>query len=127
MKAAELAQRSQWESFESRKVAHMGLQELAGDRDIDQLLSDFIKREHNNFSCFSYAAELSGEIEAMQRRINDLQVCPGFSTVLLSQLVLLGWGGCFLSPVSSIIVHSRAQLTACPTGGMRGMQRGSQK
>ncbi|NWR67680.1 CCD63 protein, partial [Bucorvus abyssinicus] len=73
LKAAERAQQNQGESFESRKVAHMRLQELAGDRDIDQLVHDFLKREHESFSCFSYITKLTNEIGMMQQRINDLQ------------------------------------------------------
>lgn len=120
LKAAEQAQHNQWESFETRKVAHMRLQELAKDRDIDQVLCDFIKREHDNFSSFSYATELSSEIEAMQRRINDLQVCPGFSMVLLSQLVLSGQDGFFLSPVSSSQSCSQSPAHSLPHGWDEG-------
>lgn len=127
LKAAKRAERSQGESFESQKAAHMLLQELAEDGDVDRLVTSSVQGEEKKVSCFTYATELNNENEKLLQRVKDLEVCSGFSVVLLSQLVLLGHGGLFLSHASSITVHSRAQLTACHTGGIRGMQRGSHK
>lgn len=123
LKAAQRAKRSQGESFESREVAYKRLLELAEDGDIDRLLNGFIEKEEKNFACFSYATELNNEMEKMQQRIKDLQVCSRLFMSPRSQLVLLGWGGFFLSHVSSITVHTRGRLTACHRGGIRGMQK----
>lgn len=108
-------------------MAYKRLLELAEDGDFDRLVNGFIEKEEKNFACFTYATELNNEMEKMQQRIKDLQVCSRLFTSPLSQLVLLGWGGFFLSHVSSITAHTRAQLTAIHRGGIRGMQRGSQK
>lgn len=108
-------------------MAYKRLMELAEDGDIDRLVNDFIEREEKNFSCFSYATNLSSEINKIERKIEDLQVCSRLFMSPLSQLVLLGWGVFFLSRVSSITAHTRARLIACYTGGIRGMRRESQK
>uniref|UniRef100_A0A8C3KNY7 ODAD1 central coiled coil region domain-containing protein n=1 Tax=Calidris pygmaea TaxID=425635 RepID=A0A8C3KNY7_9CHAR len=86
LKAAQKAKRSQGESFESREVAYKRLLELAEDGDVDRLLNGFIEKEEKNFACFSYATELNNEMEKMQQRIKDLQVCSRLFMSPLSQM-----------------------------------------
>uniref|UniRef100_A0A663E4V0 ODAD1 central coiled coil region domain-containing protein n=1 Tax=Aquila chrysaetos chrysaetos TaxID=223781 RepID=A0A663E4V0_AQUCH len=86
LKVAQRAKRSQGESFESQEVAYKRLLELAEDGDIDRLVNGFIEKEEKNFACFSYATELNNEMEKMQRRIKDLQVCSRLFMSPLSQL-----------------------------------------
>lgn len=67
--------RSQGESFESREVTYKRLLELAENGNIDQLVDGFIEKEGKNFAYFSYATELNSEMEKLQQRIKNLQVC----------------------------------------------------
>jgi len=120
LKAAEQAKWTQGESFESWEVAYKHLMELVEDGDVDQLVNGFIEKEQKNFSCFSYTIELNNEMEKMQQKIKALEVSSRLFVSLVPQLVLLGWSGVFLSHVSSIPAHIRAQLTVCHTGGTGG-------
>lgn len=79
-------------------MAYRHLLELAEDGDINRLVNGFIEKEEKNFACFCYATELNNEMEKMQWRIKDLQVCSRLFMSPLSQLVLLGWGGLFPLP-----------------------------
>uniref|UniRef100_A0A663MPB0 ODAD1 central coiled coil region domain-containing protein n=1 Tax=Athene cunicularia TaxID=194338 RepID=A0A663MPB0_ATHCN len=126
-KALKVAQRVKQRQSVSHEVAYRRLMELAEDGDIDRLVNGFIEREGKNLSCFSYATKLSSEMNKIHQKIEDLQVCSRLFVSPLSQLVLLAWGGFFLCRVSSITAHTRARLIACHTGGIRGMQRESQK
>lgn len=74
-------------------MAYRRLLELAEDGDIDRLVNGFIEKEGRNFACFSYTTELNNEMEKMQRRIKDLQVCSSLFMSPLSQLVI-GFGSC---------------------------------
>lgn len=116
LKAAKRAKRSEGESFESRKAAYMLLQELAEDGDVDRLVTGSVQGEKKKVSCFTYATELNNETEKLLRRVKDLEVCSGFSVVPLSQLGLLGRGGLFLSPASSIAAHS--ELSSQPVAAL---------
>lgn len=82
-------------------MAYERLLELAEDGDVDHLVNGFIEKEQKNFACFSYASELNNEMENMQQKIKDLQVCARLFVSPLSQQVTLGWGGFSLSLVSS--------------------------
>ncbi|NXC42413.1 CCD63 protein, partial [Penelope pileata] len=73
VKAAQRLKRSQGESFESREVAYKRLLELAENGDIDQLVNGFVEKEEKNFAYFSYASELSNEMEMLQQKIKNLQ------------------------------------------------------
>uniref|UniRef100_A0A8D0FEA7 ODAD1 central coiled coil region domain-containing protein n=1 Tax=Strix occidentalis caurina TaxID=311401 RepID=A0A8D0FEA7_STROC len=70
----------------SHEVAYRRLMELAEDGDIDRLVNGFIEREEKNFSCFSYATKLSSEMNKIQQKIEDLQVCSRLFMSPLSQL-----------------------------------------
>lgn len=75
LKTAQRMKRSQGESFESREVTYKRLLELAENGNIDQLVDGFIEKEGKNFAYFSYATELNSEMEKLQQRIKNLQVC----------------------------------------------------
>lgn len=63
------------ESFESYEVAYMRLLKLTENNDIDQLVEDFVEKEEKNFAYFSYVTELNNEMERLQKKIEDIQVC----------------------------------------------------
>lgn len=63
------------ESFESYEVAYMRLLKLTENGDIDQLVEDFVEKEEKNFAYFSYVTELNNDMERLQKRIEDIQVC----------------------------------------------------
>lgn len=104
MKAAQKAKKRQGESFESREVAYKRLLELAENGDIDQLVNGFIEKEGKNFAYFSYATELNNEMEKLQQRIKDLQVCssPAPRPFMPASENTWGWGGFFIPYLSSI-------------------------
>lgn len=99
LKAAQRMKRSQGESFESREVTYRRLLELAENGDINQLVDGFIEKEGKNFAYFSYATELNSEMEKLQQRIKNLQVCcsPAPRLSIATAENTSGWG-CFFSP-----------------------------
>lgn len=96
LKAAQRMKRSQGESFESREVTYRRLLELAENGDINQLVDGFIEKEGKNFAYFSYATELNSEMEKLQQRIKNLQVCcsPAPRLSIATAENTSGWG-CF--------------------------------
>lgn len=116
LKAAQRAKQSQGESFESREVAYKRLLELAEDGDIDRLLNGFIEKEEKNFACFSYATELNNEMEKMQQKIKNLQVCSRLFTSPLSQLGCFWAGVGFSSPVCSASLPTSEPSSQPATG-----------
>lgn len=43
----------------------MQLQTLSGEKDVDKIISKFIKEEEENYALFNYVNELSHEIESL--------------------------------------------------------------
>ncbi|NXL28152.1 CCD63 protein, partial [Glaucidium brasilianum] len=72
-KALKLAQQVKQSQDVSHEMAYSLLMELAEDGDIDRLVNGFIQREQKNFSCFTYATKLNGEIYEIQQKIKDIQ------------------------------------------------------
>uniref|UniRef100_A0A672U8T7 Coiled-coil domain containing 63 n=1 Tax=Strigops habroptila TaxID=2489341 RepID=A0A672U8T7_STRHB len=89
LKAAQRAKKSQGECFETREVAYKRLLELTEDGNVDQLLNSFTEKEQKSFACFLYASELNDDMEKMQRKIRELQVC---SRLFMSPLSAGGFG-----------------------------------
>uniref|UniRef100_A0A8B9F3G0 ODAD1 central coiled coil region domain-containing protein n=1 Tax=Amazona collaria TaxID=241587 RepID=A0A8B9F3G0_9PSIT len=88
---AQRAKKSQGECFETREVAYKRLLELAEDGNVNQLLNSFIEKERKSFTCFFYASELNDDMQKMQRKIRELQVC---SRLFMSPLSAGGfWAG----------------------------------
>uniref|UniRef100_A0A672U9N2 Coiled-coil domain containing 63 n=1 Tax=Strigops habroptila TaxID=2489341 RepID=A0A672U9N2_STRHB len=87
LKAAQRAKKSQGECFETREVAYKRLLELTEDGNVDQLLNSFTEKEQKSFACFLYASELNDDMEKMQRKIRELQVC---SRLFMSPLSAAG-------------------------------------
>lgn len=85
-------------------MAYKRLLELAENGDIDQLVNGFIEKEGKNFAYFSYATELNNEMEKLQQRIKDLQVCssPAPRPFMPASENAWGWGGFFIPYLSSI-------------------------
>uniref|UniRef100_A0A8C8BN50 ODAD1 central coiled coil region domain-containing protein n=1 Tax=Otus sunia TaxID=257818 RepID=A0A8C8BN50_9STRI len=86
-RALKVAQRVKQRQSVSHEVAYRRLMELAEDGDIDRLVNGFIEREEKNFSCFSYVTKLSSEVNKIQQKIEELQVC---SRIFMSPLAQLG-------------------------------------
>lgn len=83
-------------------MAYKRLLELAEDGNVDQLLNSFIEKEQKSFACFVYVSELNDDMQKMQRKIKELQVCSGFFMSPLSARVF--WAGlgvsCPMCPAS---------------------------
>ncbi|NWW86999.1 CCD63 protein, partial [Rhynochetos jubatus] len=73
LKAIQRAQQRQGETFKNWEAAYMCLLELAEDKNIDQLVDRFIKKETKDFSCFNYAIEMKSEVEEMRQKIKNVQ------------------------------------------------------
>jgi len=61
------------EKLQSYEEAFAKMQAATGISDIDELVENFIAAEDQNFSLFTYANELSGEIEQHETDIADLK------------------------------------------------------
>merc|ERR1719161_1533782 len=61
------------EKLQSYEEAFAKMQAATGISDIDELVENFIAAEDQNFSLFTYANELSGDIEKHEGEIADLK------------------------------------------------------
>merc|ERR1712036_36543 len=60
------------EKVQVYEEAFAKMQAATGISDIDELVENFINAEDQNFSLFTYANELSGDIEKHEAEISDL-------------------------------------------------------
>uniref|UniRef100_A0A0G4G626 ODAD1 central coiled coil region domain-containing protein n=1 Tax=Chromera velia CCMP2878 TaxID=1169474 RepID=A0A0G4G626_9ALVE len=66
--------RASLEKIAAYEESFAKIQAATGISDIDELVSTFISAEDQNFSLFSYANELSAEIESLEAQIAELKV-----------------------------------------------------
>lgn len=104
-------------------MAYKRLLELAENGDIDQLVNGFTEKEGKNFAYFSYATELNNEMEKLQQRIKDLQVCSSPAPRPFMPALENTWGwGWFCHPLL-VQHHTRAWLTRVCSGESKGQPK----
>ena len=85
------------EKLEIYREAFAKIEAATGVKDIDQLVTNFVKAEEKNFALFKFVNEMSNDIEAIEAEIQELQ-----------QEVETGMAG----PVSAVEEQRRKELKA---------------
>lgn len=70
--------------FPLKKIA---FQLLSGEKEVDKIISKFIKEEEENYALFNYVNELSHEIETLNETVQQLQDSIGNCSKLHSNLI----------------------------------------
>lgn len=63
------AEKHQIQSYEE---AFSKIKEITAEEDIDKIVTDFIRKEDENFALFNYVNELNDEVERLQEEISSL-------------------------------------------------------
>ncbi|XP_022344643.2 coiled-coil domain-containing protein 63-like [Crassostrea virginica] len=65
------AEKGQIKSLED---AFQRIREVTGENDIDLIVTNFIRRENENFALFQYVNEINDEVEQLQDEINNMKM-----------------------------------------------------
>ncbi|XP_004690842.1 PREDICTED: coiled-coil domain-containing protein 63 [Condylura cristata] len=73
LKAMKHGKKNKGESSESYEVAHLRLLKLSQNRNLHQLIEDFLAKEEKNFARFTYVTELNNDMEMMLKKTQKIQ------------------------------------------------------
>lgn len=60
--------------IKSLEEAFQRIREVTGENDIDLIVTNFIRRENENFALFQYVNEINDEVEQLQDEINNMKL-----------------------------------------------------
>ena len=60
--------------IKSLEEAFQRIREVTGENDIDLIVTNFIRRENENFALFQYVNEINDEVEQLQDEINNMKM-----------------------------------------------------
>ncbi|KAM5237736.1 coiled-coil domain-containing protein 63 [Ctenodactylus gundi] len=73
LKAKKWGKKTKETSFESYEVAHLRLQKLVEDGNLNLLVSNFLEKEEKNFARFTYVTELNNDMEMLHKKTQKIQ------------------------------------------------------